>query len=136
MSDWTRIDVPDKEFREANETFREIGFDTMAFSATPVMFEHLPTNYVEAEWRTKNGSIEAHVFYRGRGLDLAWDHAGYAYALFGAIVKEFYMEQYQDRITVEFVPEVNGWYILIGGVAMLKDPDPSRLVKIFDSVRP
>lgn len=136
MSNWTRIDVPDIEFKEANEAFRGLEFENTVFEAKPVVFNYLPTMYVDSEWRVKDGNIEAHVFHRGRVLDRLWNHGEYAYALFNLIVAEFSMETYQDRITVEFIPEVNGWYVLIKGVAMLKDPDPNRLVEIFNAVRP
>ena len=136
MTNWTKIEVDEKEFREANETFREIGFGNFMVEVEEVTFAPLPTPYVMSEWRAHNGNVEVHVFHLGRSLDRVWDHAAYAYALFNAIVVEFDMEHYQDRITVEFIPEVNGWYVLIKGVAMIKDPDPSRLVRILNSVRP
>ena len=136
MSNWTKIDVEESEFKEANDAFRELGFGNFGFCVEEIQFTPLSTSYVMSEWRVKDGNVEAHIFQPGRSLYKMWDHAGYAYALFNSIVKEFSMEHYQDRLTVEFIPEVNGWYILIEGVAMLKEPDSERIARAFNTVRP
>lgn len=133
---WTRIEVEATEFNEAHQTFREAGFGSFGYLPEAIRFRLLDTKFVDAEWRVVDGNIEMHVFHHGRPTDLLWNHRPYAEALFMALITTFSMDTFPDRLRVEFVPEVNAWYVLIKGVAQISEPDPSRLVSALDMVRP
>ena len=133
MGRWTRIDVDREEFDEARSTMGEININECDYATTPVLFDQLQTGRVSAEFRVRDGDVELHIFHPDRNLDQPW-HTQFAYDLYEQILMEFRLEHFPDRVLVEYVPEVNGWYVVIRRVAVMKDPDQSRLEAMINAV--
>lgn len=128
--------IRDADFEQANQDFREIGFGTFDLEATPVLFKEIPTQYTFSEWREKKGDIELHIYHPRKHPTLQWSLVEYASKLYDAIIDEFRLSGFQDRLLVEFVPEVNAWFVKIRNVAAIETPKEERLVRMIDQAGP
>lgn len=129
---WTKLDLSESEFEEAKNTLSSVGIGKYYFNTREVHFEQLPATKVKSEYRVRDNDLHIHIFHIDKSLERPWNAYEYAYALFNSIVEEFNMEQFQDRVRVEYVPMVNAWDVVISGVASLKTPNSSRLVKMIE----
>lgn len=131
-----QIDVED--YARAKESFRNMGLDQFNFTTQPITFDQLPTAFVRSEFRVKDDDVELHIFHYGaqQCQYAPWDLQKFPYVLYDALIKEFRLQSYPERVLVEYVPELNAWYVLIKQVASLKVPNTERFVNAIDAAGP
>lgn len=124
--------IREEEYRTARETMDSSGVWDHKFQTEERVLDPVPSRRFEACWRREEQTLELQVYYFGRALDFVWDHVPFAVALYGKLLDYLGLTLYPERLLVEFVPEVNGWYVK-ATVPRAREVLPEVLALIVDA---